>query len=49
MMNLPGKRHDGPYARKSSSSSSHCSPRVFATLFLPRHVLATAPISRTDS
>jgi hypothetical protein len=49
MMNLLRKHHDGPHARKSSSNSSHYSPRIFVHLFLPRHVLATAPVTRTDS
>jgi len=49
MMNLPGKRHDGPVARNSSSNSIHSLPRIFTPLVMPRHVLATAPISRTDS
>jgi hypothetical protein len=49
MMNLLRKRHDGPYARKSSSNSIRYAPRIFVHRFLPRHILATAPISRTDS
>jgi hypothetical protein len=47
MMNLPGKRHDGPDAHKSSSNCIHSLPRIFASLFVPRNVLATAPITRT--
>jgi len=49
MIILPRKRHDGSDAHKSSSNSTCCPPRIFAALFVSRNILATAPITWTDS
>ena len=49
MMSLLRKRHNGPYARKSSSNGPYYSPRICAHLFSPCHFLVTAPITRTGS